>query len=135
MITWLCAVFSFGHEPTFLKTSLPAPTDSNLHFPKSALPPPMGEVAEHSEAGEGIDPLSRLRRQLSHRESQVIAFGDAIFFENCRGGEPVGDGFPVPFSTGPVPNYTKNYPSHRGTKPYARGCFADVYSASESENR
>ena len=42
------------------------------------LPLPLGEVAERSEVGEGIrrtqqpqDPLSRLRRQLSRRESQA----------------------------------------------------------------
>ena len=43
------------------------------------MPLPLGEVAERSEAGEGMlnvtakNPLSRLRRQLSHRESQVGA--------------------------------------------------------------
>ena len=41
------------------------------------MPLPLGEVAERSEDGEGIpgckNPLSRLRRQLSQRESQGAA--------------------------------------------------------------
>jgi len=39
----------------------PPTTDTNLHFQKCALPPPLGEVAERIEAGEGIGPLSHLR--------------------------------------------------------------------------
>ena len=47
-------------------------------FSKNALPPPMGEVAEHSEAGEGTGTLSRLRRQRTQRESDRLRRYDFV---------------------------------------------------------